>query len=130
MGRRPRWVPEEGFLINVSCRTIQGRFLLRPSPELNELVVGVLGHAQGLTSMPICGVSVLSSHFHLLLDVVDAGQLSRFMLSVDGGHSYEVGRLVNWPRTMWDRRFSAIVVNDEEAAQVASLRYVLARREI
>lgn len=67
-----------------------------------------------------------SSHFHLLLDVDDAGQLSRFMQSVDSDLSHEVGRLENWPGMMWDRRFTSIVVSDEEAAQLARLRYVLA----
>ncbi len=85
-------LPAEGALIDVSCRTIQGHNLLRPSPELNELVVGVLGHAQSLTAMRICAISVMSSHFHLLLDVDDEGQLSRFMHSVDGvAHSREDG---------------------------------------
>jgi len=37
--------PEGRALVEVTCRTPQSRFLLRPSPELNDLVVGVFGRA-------------------------------------------------------------------------------------
>lgn len=44
MARDLRYVPP-GSLVEVTCRTIQGRFLLRPSRELNEIVYGILGRA-------------------------------------------------------------------------------------
>jgi hypothetical protein len=43
-----RFVPEGGALVEATVRTIQSRLLLRPSPALNELVIGVLGRAQRL----------------------------------------------------------------------------------
>jgi hypothetical protein len=48
MARRLRFVPPEGALVEVTCRTIQSRFLLTPSAELNEIILGVLGRAQRL----------------------------------------------------------------------------------
>ena len=45
MGRKLRYLPEEGALVEVTCRTLQGRLLLRPSPELNDIAAGVLGRA-------------------------------------------------------------------------------------
>jgi hypothetical protein len=48
MSRRLRYIPEGGALVEVTCRTVQSRFLLRPGPELNDLVVGVFGRAQRL----------------------------------------------------------------------------------
>ena len=33
-------------LIDVTTVTIQSRYLMRPSPELNDLVLGVMGRAQ------------------------------------------------------------------------------------
>jgi hypothetical protein len=44
MSRRLRYIPEGGAVVEVTCRTIHSRFLLRPSPELNDIVVGVLAH--------------------------------------------------------------------------------------
>ena len=46
MPRRIRFVPEEGTLFEITARTFQGRFLLVPSAELNEIILGALGRAQ------------------------------------------------------------------------------------
>jgi hypothetical protein len=48
MARPLRFVPEDGGLVEVTCRTIQARLLLRPSPVLNEMIVGALGRAPRL----------------------------------------------------------------------------------
>jgi hypothetical protein len=55
---------------------VQGRHLLRPSPPLNEIIVGVLGRAQWLYDVRICAFIFVSSHYHLLLDVDNARQLA------------------------------------------------------
>ena len=67
-----------------------------------------------------------SNHWHALLHVDDAEQLARFMQYVDGNLAREVGDLVGWSGTFWARRYSAILISDEEAAQVERLRYILA----
>jgi len=43
MGRCLRHVPEGGAMMEITTRTIQGRFLLRPSKDLNEIVLGIGG---------------------------------------------------------------------------------------
>jgi hypothetical protein len=48
MGRKLRYAPEGGALFEITDRTIQGRPLFRPSRELNEVVLGILGRAQRL----------------------------------------------------------------------------------
>ena len=72
MARKLRFIPEGGALVEVTCRTIQGRFLLRPSPELNKIILGVLGKAQSLYPLEIVAYVWMSTHFHLLLWVEDA----------------------------------------------------------
>jgi len=44
MPRPLRFVPA-GSLVEVTTRTIQGRLLLKPSPELTEIILGVYGAA-------------------------------------------------------------------------------------
>jgi len=123
--RRLRFVPEGGGLVEVTCRTIHSRFLLRPGLALNQIVVGVLGRAQWKYPTRVCGYVLASNHVHLLLDVDDAGQLSRFMRYVNSNLARKVGRLVGWHDKIWSRRYQAIVVSPEDAAQVARLRYIL-----
>jgi len=125
MSRRLRYIPEGGALVEVTCRTIHSRFLLRPGPATNEIVVGVLGRAQRKYPTRVCGYVLASNHLHLLLDVADAHQLSRFMRYVNSNLARKVGHLVGWRDKIWSRRYQAIVVSPEEAAQAGRLRYIL-----
>ena len=126
MSRRLRYIPEGGALVEVTCRTIHSRFLLRPSPELNDIVVGVLARAQRIYPIRLCAFAFPSNHFHLTLDVDDARQLSNFMRYLNSNLARELGRRVGWRDKVWARRYQAIVISNEAAAQIERLKYVLA----
>jgi hypothetical protein len=126
MSRRLRYVPEGGALVEVTCRTIHSRFLLRPSPELNEIVVGVLGRAQQKYPIRCCAYLFISNHFHLLLDVDDAHQLALFMGYLNSNLAKELGLLIGWRDKVWARRYQSIVISNEDAAQTGRLKYILA----
>jgi REP element-mobilizing transposase RayT len=125
MTRRVRYTPEGGALYEVTSRTQQGRFLFRPSPELNEIALGVLGRAQRLYPISICGIVLASNHYHLLLRAPDAGRLAFFMWYFNGNLAREVVRLTGWTDKVFSRRYQAIPVSEEEAAQVERLEYLL-----
>jgi hypothetical protein len=125
MSRALRFVPEGGALVEVTVRTVQSRLLLRPGGGVNEIILGVLGRAQRRYGVRCSFVVFLSNHFHLLLWVQDALELSRFMQYVDGNIARKVGKLVDWPHGLWYRRYQAILVSNEEKAQVARLKYLL-----
>ena len=124
MPRPLRYVPPDS-LVEVTCRTLHGRFLLRPSRDLNEIVLGILGRAARRYRVKVCHFTYLSNHCHLLLRPADARQLAHFMGFVNGNLAKEAGRLHGWRERIWGRRYTAIVVSHEEAAQVARLRYLL-----
>ncbi len=127
MARDLRYVPP-GALVEVTCRTIQGRFLLRPSRELNEIVYGVLGRAVELwPGVGVVAFTFLSSHFHALLVPEDAEALARFMGFVETNLSKEIGRLHDWPGSMWGDRYHSVIVSHEPEAQVERLQYVLSQ---
>ena len=63
MARQLRYVPEGGALVHVTTRTVQGRYLLRPSPALNEILVGVLARAQKLYPAGVCAAVAASNHY-------------------------------------------------------------------
>jgi len=46
---------------NSSGRTLHSRFLLRLAPELNDLIVGILGRAQRLYEVRLCAFAFLSN---------------------------------------------------------------------
>jgi hypothetical protein len=79
MGRKFRYIPETGALVEVTCRTLQGRPLLRPSPELNDIAAGILGRAQRLYPVDLVAFVLVSNHYHLILWVEDAKRLARWV---------------------------------------------------
>lgn len=99
--------------------------MLRPSQRFDEIFLGVLGRSQRLQGMEIVAVICLSTHFHLLLRPRDAQQLAAFAGHLKGNLARKVNRLVGWSGPVFGRRYDAIVVSDEPAAQIGRLRYLL-----
>jgi REP element-mobilizing transposase RayT len=126
VARRLRFIPEGGSLVEVTCRTIHGRFLLRPSRRLNEVIAGVLGRALSMYSVRLHAPVFLSNHYHMLLSVPDARTLAVFMNYFNSNVAREAGRLADWRERFWSRRYQAIPVSDEPEAQIARLEYILA----
>jgi REP element-mobilizing transposase RayT len=122
MARPIRFIPP-GSLVEVTTRTIQSRFLLRPSLEVNDTILGIIGRAQSLFHVRIHAFVMMSNHWHMLLSVDDACQLASFVAFVNGNIAREIGRLHDWSSRFWSRRYRAIVVADDVAA-IARLRYI------
>ena len=122
MSRPLRYLPEGGSLVEVTCRTLQARFLLRPCPQWNQIAIGVLGRAQRLYGVQIHLVSFLSTHFHLLATFSNIRQMADFMRYLNTNLSKEAGRLVNWREKLFPRRYQAIPVTDEDGAQLERFR--------
>lgn len=127
MRQSPRYIPPGGAFVEVTCRTVQSRNLLRPSRRLNDLIGGVLGRAYAHQPVGYVGGAVLSNHLHLYLVVEDSEQLSRFMRYVNTNLAKEINRLHGRTGPVWARRYRAIPVTEEDRAQVRRLRYMLAQ---
>ncbi len=124
--RKLRFIPEGDALVEVTTRTLHGRYLMKPSRQLNEIVVGVLAKAQEHSpEVRICALVFMSSHYHLLLHVDDGEQLAKFMCYFNSNLAREIARLYKWPEKIWGRRYEGIVATDEIEAQIARLRYIL-----
>ena len=107
MGRDPRYFRPR-TLVEITNVTFQNRPLARPSEDLNDIFLGVLGLAQAEFAMPICGVVVLSTHFHLLLVPEDPEHLADFMEFLNGNLSKEIGRLRGWKGKLWHDRYHLV----------------------
>jgi REP element-mobilizing transposase RayT len=109
----------------VTCRTVHGRYLLLPSPLRDEIVLGVLARALARYGARCISFAFMSSHYHLLLEVDSALQLSRTMNYFNSKLAKEIGRLTDWRDKVWSRRYQAIPVSQEDVAQIARFKYVL-----
>src|SRR3954449_6650061 len=126
MSRRLRFIPEGGALVEVTCRALHSRLLFRPSPLMNQINIGTLARAKQRHQVQVCFFVGVSNHMHILLWVEDARGLAQFMRYFQSKLAREVGRLTGWKEKIFGRRYHAIVISNEEKAQVARLRYGLA----
>lgn len=126
MPRRKRFVPSRA-LVEVSARTTQARYLLRPSPELNRRFIGVLARARRRYDVRVHAVVCMSNHWHALLSPKNAWHLARFMNFVQGNLAKEAGDLHDWDGPFWSGRYHAVLVSDEPEIQYRRLSYCLAQ---
>ncbi len=127
MARPLRYLPADCPLVEVTCRTIQGRMLLRPSRELKRRIVGVLARAAARYDVGLCAFVYLSNHCHLLLRPASAAELASFMSYLNSNIAREAGRLHHWREKFWGRRYRSVPVSFEPEAQIARLRYLLSQ---
>ena len=112
------------MVVEITIRTIHGRHLLRPSDDINEIILGILGRAQELYGIRIHAFVFMSNHYHLILSIPDAKALAKFEGYLNGNLAKEAGRLHAWREKVWSRRYRAIPILDD-VAMVARLHYLL-----
>ncbi|MCO4760917.1 MAG: transposase [Myxococcales bacterium] len=114
------------YCFEITTRTINRKFLMRPGQDINSIIMGVIARAQALTGVRIHGFHFASNHYHLLITVRNTRQKSKFMRLVNGNLSKKLNHLHGRRGTMWHRRFRAIGVAPDEETQTARLRYIMA----
>jgi hypothetical protein len=122
--RGPRYLPEPS-LVEITVRTAQSRFLLRPCKVVNDTVVGVVARAKRRYEVDVIDVKAMSSHLHVIGFFRDVRAMARFMRYVNSNIARKVGRLIGWRGPFWERRYSHVVIANEEVVQVARLEYLL-----
>ena len=113
MARPLRYMREPNSTFEITTRTLQGRLLLKPSKELNDIILGILGRALELYPVLLHLVVVISNHVHLIITAANIKLLSDFMRYVNSNIAREAGRLHSWREKFWGRRFSDITILDD-----------------
>lgn len=113
------------MLLECTCRIVQGRRLLRPSPYVNTIILGILGRALTLTpGVRIVDLSFPSSHYHIELLAEDEKALARFFNIVNSQLATRVGAQIHqWNSKTWSRRYRSIPILDEKK-MVERVRYI------
>lgn len=127
MGRPLRYLPPGGATFESTTRTLQGYFLLPPTPDFAKVITGILARAQQRYPVRLHAVCALSNHLHMLGTAKDAQVLAQFMCYANSNIAREAGRAVKWQAKLWGRRYRPIILSEEEAVQVDRLRYLLSQ---
>ena len=123
---RPRRGPNPGQLFEITTRSIDRRLLLRPSKEVNDIIVGVIGRAQQHYDVKIHTFVFMSTHYHLLATFACADDKSRFIGFINCNITRKLNALNERSGAGWQRRFTAIGVSKDRCTQERRLRYLLA----
>ncbi len=115
-----------GGLYEICTRATGNQLLLRPSAEVNSLILGVIGRAQTMYAIDLHAFIFLSNHYHLLLSAPNAQVLSDFLQFVNGNIARKLNVINDRDGSFWERRFRAIPVAKDRATQRWRLRYFLA----
>jgi len=118
-------MPHPNTVFEITSRTVHGRFLLKPSREVNEVILGIIGRAQQLyPTIDIYVFVFLSNHFEILGSAPDFGVISAFIGYVKSNIARELGKIYEWKEKFWGRRFRSIAVLDDTAL-LGRVRYIL-----
>lgn len=118
-------MPYPYTIFEITIRTMQERFLLRPSKPLNILVLGVIGRAlDKYPKVRIYLFKVMSNHIHIILSAPDVETLSAFMNHINSNIAREACRMHGWKDKFWSRRYKALPVLDRKS-QIKCARYVI-----
>jgi len=114
-----------GLVYEVTVRTANEQLLLRPGPEVNEIILGILGRALFLyPAVALHAFCYLSDHGHLLISATNAEAMAAWLGYVNGNIAREMNRLLGRSGPFWGRRARVIPVVDDDAV-VGRLAYIL-----
>ncbi len=125
-GHHARFI-DERVPLHIISRVFQGRHLLRPHPELNDLILGVVGRAQTLfQKVELFAIVVMSNHLHAIARG-PADELPFFIGYVKREISLRFGSRpdIDWHGGMWHEYIATALPTAE--SQVRCLRYILSQ---
>ena len=96
MGRPHRFVDNESGIVELTSRCVQGRFLMRPSSQVNDRILGIIGRAQRLTGVRLYAFNFQSNHSHELAGVDSVEQMAAYECILKGNLARELGRHYEW----------------------------------
>ena len=112
---------------HVISRVFQGRYLMRPSSEINTIINGVIGRARrNWPSVEFFAHAFMSNHVHLMVRG-PAFEITKFIGHLKREISRRCSPLAKWPRVaFWDPRYIATALTGAES-QEQCLKYILSQ---
>ncbi len=107
-------------------RTNESRLYLRPSKELNEAILAILGRALARHNVRLHAFVFLSNHWHALVTVPSGKALSGFLRDVHSGVAKAAQRINGVKGKVWQGKKATVIPVLDDEAQLRRLRYLLA----
>jgi hypothetical protein len=112
-------------LVELTFRTNQARFYLRPSAALNLAILGILAKALRMYPVSLHAFVFLSNHWHALLTPCDGLALREFKQYVHANIAKAVHEIEGIKGKIWAPSGSKDIQVLDERAQLKRLKYLL-----
>lgn len=114
LDNRPKHLFVDNSYYFITSRTIEGQWFLRPE-EYKTILFDVIKSKIELFDSKLIAYVILHNHYHLILDIKKASDLSKFMNQINGASS----RLINKAdhvidRKIWWNYYDHIIRNEKD----------------
>lgn len=117
---------DPSVVYHVLWRTFQGRMLLTPCDELNDIAAGVIARAQQVyKDTRLYSLAFLSNHCHMMLRG-PADQIPGFIGFIKRELSRRWGDAAGWPDSLWSKTYHSTALPTAESQQ-RCFAYVLSQ---
>ncbi len=114
---------KEDAIYELTNRTLQQIYSLKPDEEVNAIILGLLAKMAWRYGVEIFAFVFMSNHFHILARCRSL-QLHLFMRDFQSQLARKLNKKWNRTGTFWERRYTAIEVLDDDAL-IDRLRYTV-----
>ena len=125
MPRRIRLLDDPHRVVDLTSRTLHGRYLMPPGEKVNARILGVVGRAQRLYKIQLHAFIFMSNHKHIMATAPSVEHMARFEGYLKANIAKELGRLHNWKEKFWGRRYQSISINFTEHDLEKRFLYIL-----
>jgi len=102
-------------VVEVTFRTEEG-LPLPPKAYIREILLGILAKAQQMYPVRLCSIVVMSNHIHLVLVVLDPGDVYNFVGYIKRESAHAINNLLGRnQRTVWQQGYDSPHVASAEA---------------
>lgn len=122
---QPRYVQPRMWVM-VTRRTLRRTQLMRPDPAMNNLFLYLLGFTAQKYGVGIVAAGLLSTHEHIIAEVVNEQQLGDFLRDLHRLMALCTKVLRKWEGAVWDHEQTSVVHLRTTEAVIDKVAYVMA----
>lgn len=88
---RPQHLKQDNCYYFFTCKTIDGQWFLRPD-KYKQILLDKIKEKTAKFSFKLIAYVILANHYHLIVKVGDAGQISKFIGEINGASTFEINK--------------------------------------
>ena len=111
--RPPHIIKENGYFF-LTSRTVDGQWYLQPD-KYKDILLRIIKEKSVKFNFPLIAFVILYNHYHLIVNIKEAGVLSKFMNEINGASSREINKADHViERKIWWNYFDKFLAGEKD----------------